>query len=321
MAKLLICGYGYLAKFVARLALQKGWQVIATTRKADKFPELEKAGITPVLWPEGDMTDRQIQNHLLRQLPENISCLLSTVPPLQGGADPVLPVIAPMLQKQLYDSLTLKWVGYVSATSVYGDAEGQYVTEDTPCQPVGQAGQARHMAEQAWINLTLPHVTKWVFRLSGIYGPGQNALEDFLRGPVKLIEKKGHFFNRIYVEDAAAAIFNSMIIQSDKMEPNTLAQQSALNIVNVSDDQPSSRCEVLIFAAKLLGVPTPPLLAFEEEQSALSDRMREFYLENKRVDNTKLKELLLPKLMCPTYREGLQKLFYIVRGKEPFPHF
>jgi len=63
---------------------------------------------------------------------------------------------------------------------------------------------------------------------------------------------------------------------------------------------------VVAFAAELLGVEPPPLIAFEDAD--LSPMGRSFYGENKRVSNAKIKKLLNVDLAFPTYREALTAL-------------
>ena len=43
-------------------------------------------------------------------------------------------------------------------------------------------------------------------RLSGIYGPGRNALANLRAGTARRIIKSGQVFNRIHVEDIARAV-------------------------------------------------------------------------------------------------------------------
>jgi hypothetical protein len=63
---------------------------------------------------------------------------------------------------------------------------------------------------------------------------------------------------------------------------------------------------VIEHAAKLLGVPVPPAVPFEEAE--LSPMARSFYAESKRVSNARIKNELGVALAYPTYREGLQAL-------------
>jgi hypothetical protein len=60
---------------------------------------------------------------------------------------------------------------------------------------------------------------------------------------------------------------------------------------------------VVEHGAKLLGLPVPPAIPFEEAE--LSPMARSFYADSKRVSNARLKQELSVRLSYPTYREGL----------------
>jgi len=74
-------------------------------------------------------------------------------------------------------------------------------------------------------------------------------------------------------------------------------------IYNVCDDEPAAPAEVIAHAAKLLGVPAPPPVPFDDVE--LSAMARSFWDDNKRVANTRIKRELGVALRYPSYREGL----------------
>ena len=76
-------------------------------------------------------------------------------------------------------------------------------------------------------------------------------------------------------------------------------------VYNVCDDEPAPPAEVIAFACRLLGVPPPPPVAFEEAKKGMSAMALSFWRDNRRVDNGRLKRDLGVSLACPTYREGL----------------
>jgi hypothetical protein len=77
-------------------------------------------------------------------------------------------------------------------------------------------------------------------------------------------------------------------------------------VFNVTDDEPAPPQDVSAFAAELLGMTPPPLVPWD--QANLSPMARSFYAENKRVHNTRMKDVLGVRLLYPTYREGLRAL-------------
>jgi nucleoside-diphosphate-sugar epimerase len=60
------------------------------------------------------------------------------------------------------------------------------------------------------------------------------------------------------------------------------------------------------YAAKLIGVPPPPEIAFEDADLTLM--ARSFYEGSRRISNARIKSELGVNLRYPTYREGLASL-------------
>jgi len=153
-------------------------------------------------------------------------------------------------------------------------------------------GRRRLAAEIAWLDLWRDRgVPVHIFRLAGIYGPGRSPFDALRTGTAKRIAKPGQVFSRIHVDDLASVLIASI----------TRPRPGA--VYNVCDDEPASSAEVGAHAAQLLGVPTPPLVPFDE--AALSPMARSFYADNKRVANTLIKTELEVRLRYPDYRSGL----------------
>ncbi len=220
-------------------------------------------------------------------------CLLVSVPPDAPG-DPVLRCYAEAIAL----SPRLKAIVYLSTIGVYGDHGGAWVDEATEPAPISERSRARLEAERAWAALAArTDKTVAILRLSGIYGPGRNALVQVARLTAKRVVKPGQVFNRIHVADIAAAIEASLA-------------RRAGGVFNVTDDEPTPPGEPISFATGLLGMAPPPEVPFDEAAKTMTPMALSFYEESKRVRNTKMKrELGLEPLRFPTYREGLRALF------------
>lgn len=183
-----------------------------------------------------------------------------------------------------------KWVGYLSTTGVYGNHDGGWVDEATPLTPTQQRSQWRVIAEKQWLESDYPVE---VFRLSGIYGPGdkRNGMSQIQHGNARRIAKENQFFSRVHVDDIAQIL--ALSVQNPK----------AGEIYNCADDFPCPQAEVVEYAAKLMGVEPPPLVKFEDAE--LSPMARSFYSSSRKVANSKVKEQLGMKFAFPTYKEGL----------------
>jgi nucleoside-diphosphate-sugar epimerase len=278
---LLCFGLGFTGMALAARLAADGWAVTGTCRDGARALELERRGITPVLFDRTQPTA-----DLARRL-GSVTHLLSAVPPDETG-DPVLDVHGGAIAVA---SRHMRWIGYLSTTGVYGDRGGDWVDETSALTPSGPRGQRRLDAERAWLALPNP---AHLFRLAGIYGAGRSALDTVRSGKAKRILKPGQVFSRIHVEDIVAVLLASMA----RPDPGTA--------YNVCDDDAADPAEVIAFACGLLGVAPPPMVPFAEAQ--LSPMARSFYDDNKRVRNDRIKQALGATLRYPSYREGLRAL-------------
>jgi len=290
-ARLFVFGLGFSALALARGLLAEGWRVAGTCRGAEKAAALAAEGIETFRFDgEAPLADPAAAL-------AGTTHLLASVPPDRAG-DPVLRAHA----AEIAALESLRWIGYLSTTGVYGDHAGGWVDETTPVTPNTERGERRAEAERAWLALGRdggPAVQ--LFRLAGIYGPGRNQLETVAAGTAKRILKPGQVFSRIHVEDIAA------VLRASIARPNPGAAY------NLCDDEPADPAEVVAFAAGLLGVEPPPPIPFE--QAELSPMARSFYADSKRVSNRRIKEELGVALAYPSYREGLRALLQARRGR------
>lgn len=278
--KLLIFGCGYSAQaFVRRLG--RGWQVTGTTRDPDKIVRLKDQGIDARLWPGGD----------LRPALDDATHLLLSIAPDTDG-DPVVAAYDDAIAKA---APHLRWVGYLSTTGVYGDHDGGWIDEMTPLEPTTRRGKVRLMAERQWQAIAgASGLPLHIFRLAGIYGPGRGPFEKVRNGTARRIIKENQYFSRIHVDDIASVLAASVA----RPDPGA--------IYNVADDDPSPPEDVLSEAARLLGLPEPPEVRFEEAE--MTPMARSFYAESKRVRNDGIKRDLGVTLRYPDYRTGLRAL-------------
>ncbi|KPQ20335.1 MAG: Nucleoside-diphosphate-sugar epimerase [Rhodobacteraceae bacterium HLUCCA24] len=272
---LLSLGHGYSARALARLLTPQGWRIIGTTRSAEKAERLAAEGVEPLIWPGTD----------LRPALAQATHLLSSVGPDAEG-DPVLRTAGDAIAAA---APQLAWAGYLSTTGVYGDHQGRWVDETTPPAPAKGRSARRLEAERTWG--AVPGLPLHVFRLSGIYGPGRSAFDRLRAGTARRIVKKGQVFSRIHVDDIAQTLAAS------------IAQPDPGAVYNLADDLPAPPEDVIEHAARLLGLPVPPAIPFEEAE--LSPMAASFYAESKRVRNDRIKEALGLRLRHPDYRAGL----------------
>jgi uncharacterized protein YbjT (DUF2867 family) len=279
-ARRLFCfGLGYSAMALVRRRAGEEWIVSGTCQTAEKAAALRAMGFAV----EG--FDRE--HPLLAGVLDGVTHILVSVPPDAAG-DPVLAVHG----EDIVRIGSLGWLGYLSTTGVYGDRSGGWVDESAALSPTGERSRRRVAAEAAWFELWHRHrVPVHIFRLAAIYGPGRSPFEALRAGTAKRIDKPGQVFSRIHVEDLAAVLAASI----SRPRPGA--------VYNVCDDDPAPPEAVTAYAARLLGVPVPPLVPLEG--AGLSPMARSFYDDNKRVSNRLIKTELGVTLRYPDYRAGL----------------
>lgn len=274
----LTLGHGYTANVLANRLRPEGWRFAGTYRDADKATTLQDQGVTPILWTTSALQKAVAQAEFI---------LISAGPGQDG--DPTLQILPPDFWA---NARHLKWVGYLSTTGVYGDHNGAWVDEDTPLIPTTKRGQARLTAERAW--QAIPDLPLHIFRLAGIYGPGRGPFAKVRNGTARRIIKPGQVFSRVHVDDIAQALEASMRAPSPG------------SVYNLCDDDPAPPQDVLSLAAKLLDLPEPPAIPFD--QADLGPMARSFYAENKKVSNARMKCELGVDLLYPSYTSGLPAL-------------
>jgi nucleoside-diphosphate-sugar epimerase len=257
MTSLFIFGLGYTAGHLAHRLRAQGWTVEATGSAGSLHFE-DRAGVETAL--------------------RRTTHILSSVPPSDTD-DPVLASYGDAIR-----AAPARWIGYLSATGVYGDTGGAWVDESAP---IGQGRRsARAAADLAWQELGRP---VHIFRLPGIYGPGRSAFDRIRDGRARRIDLPDQIFSRVHVDDIIGGIIAGF--------------SGPAGIYNLADDQPCPQNLVIEHGCALLGVTPPPLQSLA--QANLSPAALAFYSENRRIANGKAKRLLGWTPLYPEYRAGL----------------
>lgn len=280
--KRLFCfGYGYSCEYLGRALMARGWRVAGTTRDPDKLRRMKAEGIEAYLFDEDVPLGDPIG--ILR----GTTHFLFSIPPENAG-DPAFLVHG----DDIAEIPGVEWAGYLSTTGVYGNRDGGWVSEESELRPETRRGARRVRAEEQWLSLL--HEQRFpihIFRLAGIYGPGRSALDSVRAGNARRIDKPGHAFSRIHVEDIVQVLLASM----EKPNPG--------RIYNVADDRAAPSHEVIAHACELLGLTPLPLLPYVEAD--LAPITLSFYSDNKRIHNDRIKTELGIALKYPDFIKGL----------------
>jgi nucleoside-diphosphate-sugar epimerase len=282
---LLIFGHGYTGRAIAQEAAKAGFVVTITSRTPNGEP-----GVIP--FAEAAAAIAQATH------------IVATAAPGDAG-DPVLAAY----KADIAAAPNLAYIGYLSTTGVYGNRDGGWVDEDTPPAAQSPRAQRRVAAEAAWADVARPDdaaasaaksesgraKTIDIFRLAGIYGPGRSMFDDLREGTARRVVKPGHLFGRIHRDDIAQGVLKAM----------ARGAPPGISIFNFSDDEPAASADVVVEAARLLGVPPPDPVAYADAAPRMTPMGLSFWAENRRVANAKTKAALGLTWRYPTYREGL----------------
>jgi len=283
--KVFCFGFGQVAKcFIQKVIKEKHtFELNISSRKKTNKSKFDVIDLNSY-----EFNEQKIDKNINTKIQE-ADYILVSIPPI-NDEDIVLKNF-----KEIIKRTKTKWITYLSATSVYGNHDGEWVNENSATKPTSINGIKRLEAETKWLKFCNENnLPLQIFRLSGIYSAQNNILKRLISGQAKIVKKDNHFFSRIHLEDIANLLFYSM----KKFKSN--------EIYNISDDKPASQEEIASYGSKLLKVKTPEFL----ELDALEDGMlKDFYKDSKKVDNQKVKEFFNYRLTYPTYKEGLDKIF------------
>lgn len=281
--KQLIFGCGYLGRRVAQAWLEGGHEVLALTRSAERAETLAASGIRPIV---GDVTGSLDLNDC-----DDVDTVLFAIGFDRTAGKRIRDVYVEGLRRTL-DQLPMlpqRFI-YISSTGVFAQNDGQWVNEQSACEPVREGGKACLAAE----GLLRQHAIgerAIILRLAGIYGPDRlPKLQDIIAGKPISASANG-YLNLIHVDDAVQIV---LAAEQQLAPPELLV---------VSDGHPILRGEFYSELARASGSP-PPLFDEAPADSSIAFRAS----TDKRIDSARLRERLRFTYRYPSYVEGLASI-------------
>ncbi|MBC7979095.1 MAG: NAD-dependent epimerase/dehydratase family protein [Armatimonadetes bacterium] len=157
---------------------------------------------------------------------------------------------------------------FTSSSSVYGQIDGEEVTEESKAEPDRETGRILLEAERV-----VRDAGGVVARLAGIYGPGRSAMVGkFLNGEAVIEEDGRRLMNQIHRDDAARAIQHLL----------GLEKFPAGEVFNVSDSTPMCQLDAYKGLASIFDREMPPF--------GPRDLNRKRGWTHKKVSNGKLRQ-------------------------------
>ena len=283
----LFAGCGYVGRQVALRELADGGAVAAIVRTAESAERLNREGIAAV---SADLENESTGTGVLRG-----RVLYWFVPPQpEGDQDRRLRCF---IQYAVESGERPSRVVLISTTGVYGDCQGEWVTEDRTLAP--QTGRARRRVDAEQVMRTwcqMHDIPIVALRVPGIYGAGKLPLKRLREGLPVLAPELAPWSNRVHVEDLISVCLAAARIEHP------------LPVYNASDGHPSAMTDFFFSVADMTGLPRPPVVDKQEATAALSTEMRSYLAESKRIDNTRMREHLGVDVRYPDLASGLSVL-------------
>lgn len=283
--RLVVFGCGYLGTEVARRAIADGVVVTALTRNEAKAIALRESGVDAVV---GDLAAAAWH----KRIPPGPELVLNCVSSGGGGLEGYRHSYVDGMASLLAWAARGGGVGtlvYTSSTSVYPQNGGGVVRET---DATGGEERAQLLVDtEAQLRAARGVAERWfILRLAGLYGPGRHHL----LAQVRTGEVSGrgeHRLNLAHRDDCVAAI------EACFAAPSAVADE----ILNVADDGPAPKAEVVNWLAAHLGEPPPRFTGAPAgaRRAVTPDRV---------ISNAKLKTLLGWRPRYPTFREGYESL-------------
>ena len=290
MSAVWIVGCGYVGERVARAEQAAGARVVALVRSTETVARLAAHGIASL---RADLDDPAS----LAVLPTAGTFLYYFAPPPASGVSDTRlgNFLAALTQPPAH-------VVLISTTGVYGDCQGEWVTEDRTPRPVADRARRRLDAEQRLRVWGQAHaVSVAILRVPGIYGPGRLPVQRLEAGEPVLRESESPWSNRVQVDDLVRACLAARAGRAN-------------GVYNISDGHPSTMTDYFNRVADAVGLPHPPQITRAEAQTVLSDGMRSYLAESKRLDNRRMREELGVEPLYPDLAQGLAAC---VAAREP----
>lgn len=281
---ILLVGCGEIATALGLQWASKGHQVWGLRRQAGRLPDAINECIADVCEPAS-----------LERLNElTLDYVVITLTPQSMTDEGYRSVFVDGLDNvlaQLACQRQLKHILFVSSTSVYHQADHQWVDEDSATLPQRFSGQRLLQAEQLLAASGLRHSC---IRFGGIYGPGRRRLIDQVLAKQGNAEQPPLYTNRIHLDDCVGFLAH-LVAMAERGE--TLQR-----IYLAVDNQPVPLWELQRWMAGQLGIAVDSLVVGKLRNGS-----------SKRCKNQRLRASNYS-LIYPSYREGYAPLLQLERN-------
>jgi nucleoside-diphosphate-sugar epimerase len=268
---------------LAKCSLELGWSVTAFTRNLKTAEKAEQLGAKTVT---GNLQDHDWWHRISPDFDHVVNSVGAFSPSLEGYKQSYLlgmqSIVGWMEKKQIRCENLI----FTSSSSVYPQQDGSLVNEESDHSEVSPRGQILLEAEKICLGASTELAARSsVIRLSGLYGPDRHLLVYKIRRNEPMSGNPDRILNLTHRDDAVSAIL-AVLQAGDHYKGG---------ILNACDGQHATRGEIVSWVAQYLNLPPPEFKGSDQDHGP-----------NRRVDNSKIKQLLEWSPKYPTFQSGYQ---------------
>jgi len=292
MKNVLIAGCGKLGLKLAAKEQAAGNKVYGLCQSEASQQKLNNVGIIALRYDLDLDLDSKKSNALESSFFNNIDYLYYFIPPQSTGVNDQR--LNNFLAQLSLSQMTISECGLlISTTGVYGDCQGGWVDESHRVAPETPRALRRYDAEQQFSKwMANANINSLILRVPGIYSADRLPLRRLKNKTPILDPQIAPFSNRIHENDLVEIVYLSSRLKK------TL-------LLNIADDQPSTMSDYFLAVAAKYGIESPPLLSMSEAEAQLGKDMLTYLKESRRIDNSKMKQVLAYQLKYPDLEAGL----------------
>ena len=284
MQRVLLVGCGDIALRVAD-RLRHRVHMVGLIRDRDDVAKLRAHGVIPLI---GDLDQRR---SLARLQTAPFAVLHFAPPPGEGRNDPRTRHLLVALASA---RIIPRHIVYISTTGVYGDCNGECVSETRPRRATTPRAQRRVDAEQRLRRFAAQHgIALSILRVPGIYASTRLPLPRLRQGTPALVDEHDVYTNHVHADDLARAAIAALY----RGRPN--------RAYNVSDDSELKMGEWFDLVADAFRLPRAPRVTRDVAQRTVTPALLSFMNESRRLSNRRMKRELRVSLTYPTPHTAL----------------
>jgi nucleoside-diphosphate-sugar epimerase len=303
MARVLIAGCGFLGAALAGRLVTSGHAVWGLRRRPAPLPKgvsflaadlAQRAGLGSVL-SEGTLASSQAEAREAAPGAFDIVVYAAAAdrPDPRAYRSAYVDGLRNLLDTLQNAAQRVRRIFFTSSTAVYAQGKGQWVDEESPCEPTHFTG--RLLLEGECLLSEGPFSAS-IVRLGGLYGPGRARLIEQVRsGRFSLPSLAPRYTNRIHRDDAAGALHHLIELELD----NRPLRDLYLGV----DHEPADQRTVEAWLAEQLGGGIASTPSEETSRGKGRDGARGDARGNKRCRNDRLVRSGY-RFVYPTFREG-----------------